>query len=287
MGWIGVSRGFGWRRDPDRSPHSDGRGLPGCPSHRPAISACHTAGSSHEYGEGESGNMVRSEDRGRSGAALRGPGTHCANPRRRLRSNWVLERSARGTRTRSSNWIREVGRQCTERNRLSDVDCIGPARGASHVRLKPGPGQLVELERDDFGAVDATAQDGSLRLHRSIREPEWLVAAGTGERRKLSRPLVVENTHGRRLVWMGGGELQAHHQRQSTSRSRLRTRARQTRGSVFGARRTAEGIERRGGGAGHVSLHAGRVYTGPSANSAGGRFEGGAVGGERIEVSAG
>ncbi len=100
-------------------------------------------------------------------------------------------------------------------------DRIGPAGSAGHVRAEPGSGKLVELERDAFGAVDAAAQADSLRLHRCIREPQRVVAAGTGERRKLSRAVVVENPHGRRLVRMGGGKLQAHHQWQSSNRSGL------------------------------------------------------------------
>ena len=61
----------------------------------------------------------------------------------------------------------------------------------------------------------------------------------------------------------------------------------ENRDSGFGAGGSIAGIEWRGGRAGHVSLDPGRVYAGPLADSAGRGFEGGPLGRERPEVSAG
>ncbi len=62
---------------------------------------------------------------------------------------------------------------------------------------------------------------------------------------------------------------------------------RRNRDSCFSVGGSTAGIEWRGRRAGHVSLDCGRFYRGPPADSAGRGFEGGALGRERPEVSAG
>ena len=86
-----------------------------------------------------------------------------------------------------------AGFETTEPNRRRrDTDfltSIASARQEAQAmfELSQDLGDSLSLERDAFRPLDAAAQADSLRFDCGICEPQWLVAAGTGERREFSR----------------------------------------------------------------------------------------------------
>ena len=167
----------------------------------------------------------------------------------------------------SAVWRPATGFERTEpthgsgrQRRLPDLDCVGAARSADHVRAEPGSGRVAEFERDALSAIDAAAADDSLRFDRRIREPQWLAAAGIGEWRKLPHALVAENQSGRRIVRMGRGKLQAHRERKSAGGSGIRCRSGEAHHAAIGAGGASRRSERSGRRAGHVPRQPRRVH---------------------------